>query len=159
MNEILFQLGIFTPLLGREASERILRAALDLLLVADVEFLRAHPEAPRIYNSGVRYEREPLVSEIKQMYPQCISPCAAPIHPETWKTIPYCLRDHVADCEDLASWAAAERIVRDGVRCNTDFSWREVNGPAGPMAVYHIFVRHPDGSVEDPSVRLGMTRS
>lgn len=159
MNEILFQLGIFTPMLDRAASERILRAALDLLLVADVEYLRAHPETPRIYKSGVRYQREPLVTEIKQMYPQCISPCQAPIHPETWQAIPYCLKSREADCEDLASWAAAERIVRDGIAANTAFSWREVQGPLGPMSVYHIFVRLPNGTVEDPSLKLGMSRS
>jgi len=152
VKEILFKLGLFASHDQRAASERILRAALDLLLVADIEFLRAHPNTPRIYNANVVYQREPLPDEIKAMYPQCTSPCIAPVHPEEWKTIPFCMEDGQADCEDLASWCCAERIVFDGIAAKTEFSWRQV----GNMFIYHIYVRLPDGSIEDPSKRLGM---
>lgn len=153
MQEILFKLGLFSRDMPQASSERILRALLDALLVADVEYLRLHRDTPRIYQSGVVYEREPLPKEIEQMYPQCVTPCKAPVHPEEWKSIPFCIKDGYADCEDLASWACAERIVFDGMTgVNTDFSWRKI----GSMIVYHIFVRHADGSIEDPSARLGM---
>lgn len=155
MKEILFKLGLFDRPDRRASSERILRKALDLLLTADIEYLREHPEAPRIYQSGVVYQREPLPPEIAAMYPQCYSPCKAPVHPEEWKLIPFCIADGQADCEDLASWCAAERIVRDGLEgTNTEFSFRQV----GSLSIYHIYVRLPDGTIEDPSIKLGMTR-
>ena len=155
MKEILFKLGLFSTPTSRPASERILRKALDLLLVADIEYLRAHPQTPRIYQAGVRYQREPLPDEIQKMYPQCTSPCIAPVHPEEWKTIPFCMEDGQADCEDLASWACAERIVFDNIAAVTEFSFRQV----GQLSIYHIYVRLPDGSIEDPSARLGMVRA
>lgn len=155
MREILFELGLFTsddPLV-RQSSERVLAALLNALLVADVEYLRLHPNTPRIYTPGLMtYEQELLPNEIAAKFPQCRTPCKAPVHPEHWKGIEACLRDRVADCEDLACWKSSELIVRDGVRARPDFSFRKI----GPLNVYHIFVRLPDGRVEDPSRRLGM---
>lgn len=155
MQEVLFKLGLFSDETDRLSSERILRALLDALLVADIEYLRHHPTTPRIYQSGVRYEREPLPKEIERLYPQCVSPCKAPVHPEEWKSIPFCIEDGFADCEDLASWCCAERIVFDGIAAKTQFSFRTM----GNLLIYHIFVVLPDGTIEDPSVRLGMRKS
>jgi hypothetical protein len=155
VNEILFKLGLFrTPDDPREraASERVLVALLNALLVADVEYLRLHPDAPSIYSGVVRYERELLPNEIAVKWPQCASPCKAPVHPETWQGIAECIRTGEADCEDLACWRCAERIVREHVAARPDFSFRKVSG----LWVYHIFVRNPDGSIEDPSRKLGM---
>jgi hypothetical protein len=160
MREVLFKLGMFNNEATRASSERILRALLDVLLLADIEYLRANPNTPRIYNSGVWYEREPLPEELAARFPQCHSPCRPEIHPEEWKAIPFCIDDIArgigSDCEDLASWCAAERIVYDHLDAKTDFSFRRV---APNLLVYHIFVRLPDGSIEDPSVRLGMRTS
>jgi hypothetical protein len=153
MKEILFKVGLFSDY-DQRASECIMRALLNVLVTADVEYLRAHPNTPRIYQSGVVYQREPLPKELAKMFPQCVSPCLPPIHPEEWKTIPECIKDRQADCEDLASWATAERIVRDGIAANIDFSFRTI----GSFRIYHIFVRLPDGSIEDPSARLGMVK-
>ena len=156
MQEVLFKLGLFgegTP--DRQASERVLRALLDALLIADIEYLRANPNTPRIYQAGVVYRREPLLDELAKMYPECMTSCRPPVHPEEWKSIPYCIKDGHGDCEDLASWCCAERIVYDGLDAKTEFSFREL----GKMLIYHIYVRLPDGQIEDPSLKLGMRRS
>ncbi len=154
MKEILFKLGLF-QYLDQAASERVMHALLDSLLLADIEYLRAHPDTPRIYQAGVHYEREPLPSELAQRFPQCKSPCAPEIHPEEWKIIPECIRDRQADCEDLATWVCAERIVKDNIPARVDFSFRRI----GDFSIYHIFCRLPDGSIEDPSARLGMVKT
>lgn len=155
MREILFELGLFqsSSAAERAASERVLAALLAALLVADVEYLRLNPRTPRIYTPGLmRYERELLPNEIAAKFPQCATPCKAPVHPEHWKGIAACLRDREGDCEDLACWRASELIVRDRIAARPDFSFKKV----GTLMVYHIFVRLPDGTIDDPSRRLGM---
>lgn len=157
MKEILFKLGLFHSEASRPASERVLAKALDLLFTADVEFLRANPNTPDIYTPGLmRYEREPLEGEQWDMIvvntPTGPRSAVCPRNPEEWKAIPYCIEDGFADCEDLACWLAAQRLVRQGIECRPAFSFRNV----GRMSIYHIVCRHPDGTIEDPSRVLGM---
>lgn len=89
---------------------------------------------PALYESGVRYEREP--------------------HPrEHWKTAVQVLADWRqgwggADCEDLVAWRVAELLERGKT--------------ARPKVVstgvrqWHVIVEHGDGRDEDPSLKLGM---
>ena len=134
MKRIVFEVGLFADEASRPGSERTLQAFLHALYVSDVEFIKAHPSTPDIYTPGlVRYQREPIPAEI-------------------WKTIPYCIEDGHGDCEDLACWLAAQRNVREGLDARPVFRWRKV----GRLSIYHIFVRYPDGRIEDPSKRLGM---
>jgi hypothetical protein len=85
---------------------------------------------PLLYDSGVRYVREPPRSEVWQ----------APFHAMGTKA---------ADCEDLSCWRSAEL-------------WAAGETAARPMVrrisprLRHILVRRADGSVEDPSLILGM---
>ena len=126
---------------GREdaaRSEHVLHGLLFALCAADASYLRAHPETPRLYESGVRYQAE-LPGR------------------EDWQTVPFALARGVADCEDLACWRVAELWVRDGVRALPRMTWRP-KGPRGQWRLYHITVRWPDGHVEDPSRVLGMGR-
>lgn len=61
----------------------------------------------------------------------------------------------VHNCEDLACWRAAELTVRGGVKATPTFRFKpRANG----SMLYHIVVLLPDGSIEDPSKKLGMGR-
>ncbi len=104
-------------------------ALLAALQLSNEEWLRAHPRAPGIYRSGVRYRREDDAEE--------------------WLTIPEVLRRGVGDCEDLAAWRAAELRVRHGVNA------RAVAKRIRPGLI-HIVVAMGDGTYEDPSHALGM---
>lgn len=115
------------------AGERALKGLLAALVIANIEYLKLHPRTPLLYQSGVRYQAEPLGSE-------------------EWQDIPTILKRGVGDCEDLASWLTAEYRIRRAIRAKIHVSHRRVGG----MLRYHIMVRLPDGRIEDPSARLGM---
>jgi len=104
------------------------------LLAATVQlnaaYLRAHPETPWLYASGVRYRVEP--PEIR----------------EEFACIPIVLGRLWGDCDDLASWRAAELQVRSGMDA------RAVICQVGPRQ-WHCLVR-AQGRHEDPSKILGM---
>lgn len=118
----------------RPLSHAVLQTLLHTLFWVDVLCLRAHPETPLLYQSGVRYEEEPIGQE-------------------DWQDIPTCLRLKCGDCEDLSCWRAAEIYVRWGVEARPTFIWKtRANGGY----LYHIQVRYPDGRIEDPSRALGM---
>lgn len=120
---------ILTPFIGRGS----IQAAVDALTVLDVAYLRAYPDTPPLYRSGVRYEQEPRnVFGARE---------------EDFLTIPYMLARGVADCEDMSAARSAELIVR-GIQA------RPVVMPVS--GGYHVIVRLPNGRVEDPSARLGM---
>lgn len=159
MKQILFELGMFATDETRPASEAVLRKCLELLHTADLEWLKAHPETPKIYQARVRYVREPLGRELDKLLPPEVHamlarfPMFKPwmMQTEIWKAIRYVMRDGFGDCEDLACWKAAE-LNMEGVPAFPDFSYRKV----GRLSIYHIFVRLPGGRIEDPSKRLGM---
>lgn len=96
-------------------------------LLEGVQQGRAYPP---LYDSGVRYVREPPGSEVWQ----------APFHASGTKE---------ADCEDLSCWRSAEL-------------WAAGETAARPFVrrisarLRHILVRRADGSLEDPSLILGM---
>lgn len=118
-------------------SSSVLPAMLDALTRINADWLRAHPGAPTIYGGGVRYQAEPIGSE-------------------QWRTLPVVLASGYGDCEDLACARAAELIV-SGVAARAqaiDTGSARVGG--GSVRVIHIVVVHPEGTVEDPSARLGM---
>lgn len=86
---------------------------------------------PALYDSGVRYVREPPGSE-------------------RWSPPSVVLGRGYGDCEDLASWRAAElRVTGEDPRARA----RVVR--SGPRT-WHAIVERGDGSIEDPSRILGM---
>lgn len=121
--------------------QRELSAALAFLTVIDCMQLLWHPRIPSLYRSGVRYQRE----DTKRCWAPRNGGC------EDWLTIREVLAQGLGDCEDLACWRAAELRVRAGE-------------PATAVAIrvprvgWHIVVRRADGSIEDPSKKLGMGR-
>lgn len=111
--------------------------ALIALYRVNVALLEEWPERwPRLYDSGVRWqlERDPRSQ-----------------NGEDWLHLDelYDGRE-TADCEDIAAARAAELTVLDGIPAVP----RVTNVPGG----YHIVVQLADGTIEDPSVILGMSR-
>lgn len=117
----------------------VLRVLLNALAAINCDILQRDPTIPRLYESGVRYRPEDPGRE-------------------EWQDVAETLRRGFGDCEDLACWLVAERRVRDGIQATPDFTLRNVEVAPGHMTkVFHIFVRLPGGSREDPSRELGMT--
>lgn len=107
-----------------------LKAALAALCTLNVLYLRSHPNAPGLYQSGVRYRRERQGRE-------------------KWQTIPILYHVGFGDCEDLTAARVAELIVRHGERAQPEV--RRI----GPR-LWHVLVLRASGLTEDPSARLGM---
>lgn len=58
----------------------------------------------------------------------------------------------VKNCDNVASWRAAE-LRQNGIQASPYITWRR--RPDGGMT-YHVVVRWPDNTLEDPSLLLGM---
>lgn len=131
---ITFALDLFNGPKERALSHATLNVMLDALTKLGVLFLRAHPETPSVYRSGVRYMEEPPGQE-------------------DWQDIPTSIKMGISDCEDLCCWRAAELFVRHGVQAKAIF--KEQKRKDGGY-LFHILVQYPDGRIEDPSRILGM---
>lgn len=105
---------------------------LSVLTNIDVDYLHQYPQTIGIYRAGVMYRSEGMGIE-------------------SWKSIPILLQDGFGDCEDLACWLAAQYRVR-GIGAIPFWTKKQY----GRMTIYHIRVRLPDGTIEDPSKKLGM---
>jgi hypothetical protein len=127
-----FRLRSFDAL-DTPSREAVLRLMMEALIAANVAFLRRHPETPRLYESGVRYEEEPGTQD-------------------DWNDIPETLSLGVGDCEDLAGWRIAElRIAGELAAMPRVSVFAE-----GNRVTYHVAVRRAAGLIEDPSRELGM---
>jgi hypothetical protein len=106
---------------------------LEAMTLINLHYLRKFPNTPTIYESGVIYEREGIGNE-------------------DWLTIPELLERGKGDCEDLATWLAAEYRFR-GMFARPFAS--RIKTHDGRLQ-YHIRVRLGNGLIEDPSRKLGM---
>lgn len=117
-------------------SDRQLLGYLQGLAFAALEDLREHAERgtplPGIYQSGVRYQREPPGKE-------------------DWLLPSQALKLKVADCEDLAAWRVGQAWLEGEDRARIFL--KRVN-----PRLRHIQVLRADGQIEDPSRILGMGR-
>jgi len=110
--------------------EAALQGLTALAVVQLAAAIRSGRPLPRLYASGVRYQREPLGVE-------------------EWRSPREVLAHGNGDCEDLAAYRAAEIQVYDRVPA------RAVCYSPRPLLI-HCVVRWPDGRIEDPSRKLGM---
>ncbi len=90
---------------------------------------------PPLYLSGVRYRQEPSAWRPFERFDNAAT----------------CLGRGWGDCDDLAAWRCAE-LLNQGVKAGIVVSWKPT--PNGKL--YHVTVRLPDGTKDDPSARLGM---
>lgn len=111
-----------------------LRVLLDALVKLDLIELVRNRGIPSIYKAGVRYKREP--KRVEDDF-------------ERWKKISQILRDGHGDCEDLACAIVAERRIK---------KIRAVPWLIKRNHTWHVVVKYPDGSIEDPSRKLGMRK-
>jgi hypothetical protein len=121
-----------------------LNAGVYGLMLMDCAWLKDFPATPRIYESGVIYKPE-LQRRAKDGH--------LLEYGEDWQTVPWILYHGFGDCEDLASWRAAELRVKDGIMAKPDVAIRRL--PSGYWRA-HVRTMWPDGHIEDPSARLGM---
>lgn len=120
-------------------SGRDIDIALAATVIVNLHQMRSR-QLPPLYASGVRYQRERcLVSSVPET-------C------ERFLSAEQLLRERVGDCDDLASYLAAEKI-----HTGEDPGARAIALRVGRG--YHAVVRCGDGTLEDPSVRLGMPYS
>lgn len=106
---------------------------LEALTRCNVLWLETHPSAVELYRSGVRYRQEKDT--------------------EAWLDIPHVLENGWGDCEDLAAWRVAELRNR-GVKAKPYLKW--YSHPDQGITLYHVLVKLPNGTIEDPSKMLGM---
>ena len=120
---------------GGFASERTitspaeLMAELENLCTYNLAFLAINPRLPDIYKAGVRYKAEPPGEE-------------------NWLTYPILIGLKVGDCEDLACARVAKLRQKGDSGAKPHLYHKK--------RLWHVMVRHGDGTIEDPSARLGM---
>jgi hypothetical protein len=149
MQPVLFKVQLFRDTDDRPRSQEALLWMLEALCKINEGHLAQKPYPP-LYESGVRYAREPGT--------------------ERWLDIPSILDAGVGDCEDLACWRVAE-LRRQGVHAGPYVRYRSRNG----VFHYHALVMHyrrayrrgrtgglierwVPAKIEDPSRKLGMGR-
>jgi hypothetical protein len=117
-----------------------LQLGLDAATAWNIRALQTRP-LPGIYDAGVRYAREPMCRSSRGQVGVC----------EEWLTAHEVIARGQGDCDDLGAWRAAElRLAGDA----------DAHAIARPSAAgWHIVVRHGDGTIEDPSAKLGMPTS
>lgn len=108
-------------------NRREILRALNLLVALDVIFLRGNKMSP-LYESGIRYG-----------FPGKLA----------WYTAPILYRKKKGDCKDLACLRVAELHLLGEKGAQVDLL--QVN-----PRLWHVRVKRANGTIEDPSKRLGM---
>lgn len=121
-----------------------IKPILEALVTVDQIYLRSH-KVPPLYRSGVRYQNEPVntahLGGVDRTH-----------RIEEFAAIPAVIERGWGDCDDLAPWRVAE-LREHGERAKIRVYWkRQSNG----HRLYHVVVRRADGTIEDPSAKLGM---
>lgn len=111
----------------------VLGALVESLVMADRAYLRDFPNTPPLYQAGVKYV----------------------FNRDRWQDIPTVIAYGEGDCKDFTAWRVAE-LRQHGIRAAVHVTERKIFGPDGRTHMYHVLVRFPDGSIEDPSRMLGM---
>lgn len=132
MYEVLFKLRIPDELADVRARERCIEYLLEALAQINLEWLREHPETAPLFQSA-RYR-----DDSHKRY-------------DEWCDIPTTGTRQHGDCDDLVPWRIAELRLR-GINARPMARYQG----HGPHATYHVLVRLPDGTTEDPSHILGM---
>jgi hypothetical protein len=114
-----------------EQSVHALLWLLEVLAQVNQAYLAEHPETPSLYDSGIRYVPEEGTEE--------------------WQDIPTNIERGSGDCEDLAAHITAE-MRNKGTPAKPYLRWQIRKGSYR----MHALSQFPDGSIEDPSLKLGM---
>lgn len=124
-----------SPVLGNsELFARVARLLIEASVAVNQAHLRAFPNTPKLYESGVRYRLEPP-------------------NVEDFTDLEVLLQRGWGDCAQLVAWRIAE-LRNAGERATIRVTW--VRDRDTGKRLFHIQVRRADGRIEDPSTRLGM---
>lgn len=151
----------------RDRNERLILLILDNLINFNVDYLRAHPETPKLYDARVRYtlpdqmRTPPTGSDMaavrSTLERQGVSEDEIALHLavrrgiETFHTVPWMIKNGGSDCDNLARWRAAEwRLAGVLARVGLKNRWE------GSRWIYHAVTLLPDDTDEDSSLILGM---
>lgn len=165
---ILYELSLFAPGDSDKEARRDLDWFLQALTARNQDYLMQHPGTPTLYKSGVRYVRpaqflgecresrvlrEALGSKANRgEVAEVLALVGSVFGGERFRDIGRILDNGGGDCDNLACWRAAE-LRQAGIPARPALIWRE--RPDGGTT-YHVIVLHPDKTVEDPSLLLGM---
>ena len=154
------------------ASEDFVVRAHGLVARHNLMYLQQHPETPMLYDSGVVYTQPDQADGRPPLKKKDLADLLALIRkigldPETALLIvrlvrgmeicldvPSLYRRGKGDCNELVPVRIAE-LWRAGVAATPWLQFEGENVKGGKS--YHLVVRHPDGSSEDPSGILGMS--
>lgn len=120
--------------LPRPARLAVIAEFVRAMVLADQLYIQSFPGVPLLYASGVVYREDPIGNE-------------------RWKNVGDVIVAGAGDCKDLAAWRCAE-IRQTGIDAKIQIDEYPDVRPGGPD--FHVLVRLPDGTTEDPSRRLGM---
>jgi hypothetical protein len=165
---ILFDTMMFEPEGAPAASREDLLWALESLTQRDQSYLKDHPNTPLLYKSGVVYEKPaqfsgdcPEVATLKAALGSKASDgkvgdvldvVQAVLGGERFRDIGRILEKGAVDCDNLAAWRAAE-LRQSGIAASPYITWKQRSDGG---YTYHVLVRWPDNTLEDPSLLLGM---
>lgn len=161
-------LTLFSPEDNQNEARKDLTWILEALTQRDQAYLKDHPETPLLYKSGVVYERpaqfggeceevavlrQALGSKARDANVSRVLDLVQDVlGGERFRDIGRILEKGSVDCDNVACYRAAE-LRQAGIKASPYITWRRrLDGGY----TYHVLVRWPDGTSEDPSLLLGM---
>ncbi len=178
---ILFDTTCFAPGDDREETEVDLIFAMEALVMRDIDYLRQRPSTPKLYKSGVFWEKPlqfagdcPEVATLKKALgraakqsdvKKALGLVQQVLGGERFRDIGRILENGKGDCDNLATWRCAE-LRMAGIPARPMMTSRL--RPDGGVT-YHAIVRWPpfgdaisgnpfQDTDEDPSLLLGMAQ-
>lgn len=170
LRHVLFDLSLFADDSDRENSQKRVLWLLQALTNCDRLYLQENPDTPLIYQSGIKYkvpaqfeqEEVPEIETVrsflnKNSAPDSVLKALTALSDMTgggehFRDIPRIIENGGGDCDNVASWRAAE-LCEMGIPAKPYITWRK---RADGGTTYHVVVLWPDGTHEDPSLLLGM---
>ncbi len=108
------------------AEPQLLELVLRAFVVINQRLLQLCPSVPPLYRSGVRYQLD-----------------------RQWYLLPTALLRRRGDCKHLVPWRLAELHQAGETDADLRICWMG-------RTMMHVYILRADGSIEDPSVVLGM---
>jgi hypothetical protein len=166
---VLFDLSLFVDESDRKNSQKRVLWMLDALVKCNRIYLQNNPDTPLIYHSGIKYKvpsqfdasgteiaivREFVerIGTVPDKVRAALDVLESMTAGERFRDIPRIIANGGGDCDNVAAWRCAE-LNELGIAAQPYITWRK--RPDGGTT-YHVIVRWPDGSSEDPSLLLGM---
>lgn len=166
---VLFDLSLFIDESDRANSQKRVLWMLEALVACNRIYLQNNPNTPFIYHSGIRYKvptqfdasgteiaivREFVerIGTVPDKVREALNTLEQMTAGERFRDISRIIANGGGDCDNVAAWRCAE-LNELGIAASPYITWRQ--RPDGGTT-YHVIVRWPDGSSEDPSLLLGM---